>query len=121
VSCIALALRQVNYFPKRRGEPKEATTLNVSFSIDTEPEVQIKELYGHLTITNAGNLLYETELAEKPDVSFVDGCAVFLQIPYDDNNPLHRKLRFAKDEELNLVFSVTKVVLADGHVKTFGQ
>ena len=54
------------------------------------------------------------QLAEKPDVSFTDRHFVFLRIPYDDNNPKHRTLRFAKDSELTPVFTVRKVVLADG-------
>ena len=64
---------------------------------------------------------YETQLAEKPDVSFTDYTFVFLRIPYDDNNPKHRTLRFAKDNELTPVFTVRKVVFADGIEKSFEE
>ena len=46
---------------------------------------------------------------------------VFLRIPYDDSNETHRTLRFAKDNELTPIFTVSKVVLADGIEKTFGN
>ncbi|MEZ6043759.1 MAG: hypothetical protein R3C20_24955 [Planctomycetaceae bacterium] len=39
--------------------------------------------------------------------------------PYDDNNPAHRELRYAKDEEIMPIFKVRRVVLADGIEKRF--
>jgi hypothetical protein len=93
--------------------------LKVTVVIRTEPDVPIKELHGHLAFVKANEIVYETQLAEKPDVSFTDMHPVFLTIPYDDNNPEHRTLRFAKDSELTPVFTVRKVVLADGKEKTF--
>ena len=87
--------------------------------IRTEPDVPIKELYGHLAFIKDNQIVYETQLAEKPDVSFTDSHFVSLSIPYDDNNPKHRTLRFAKDNELTPVFTVRKIVLADGTEKTF--
>ncbi len=93
--------------------------LKVTVMIRTEPQVPIKELEGHLAILKDGKIIYEAQLTEKPDVSFIDNHYVFLSIPYDDNNPNHRTLRFAKDSELTPVFTVRRVVLADGTEKTF--
>jgi hypothetical protein len=93
--------------------------LKVMVMIRTEPDVPIKELHGHLAFVKDNEIIYETQIAEKPDVSFTDSDFVFLRIPYDDNNPKHRTLRFAKDNELTPVFTVRKVVLADGKEKTF--
>jgi hypothetical protein len=93
--------------------------LKVRVWISTEPDVPIKELHGHLVIVKGKEVIYETELAEKPDVSFTDKCFVHLSVPYDDNNSKLRTLRFAKDDELRPVFTVKKVVLADGTVTTF--
>mgnify|MGYP005838896125 CR=1 FL=1 len=87
--------------------------------IRTEPEVPIKELHGHLAFVKDNEIVYETELAEKPNVSFTDWRLVLLILPYDDNNPKHRTLRFAKDNELTSVFTVRKVVLADGTERIF--
>jgi hypothetical protein len=95
--------------------------LKVTVLIRTEPDVPIKEVYGHLAFIKDDQIVYETQLAEKPDVSFTDSCCVILRIPYDDNNPKHRTLRFAKDGELTPVFTVRKVVLADGTEKTFEE
>jgi hypothetical protein len=94
-------------------------TLTVMVMIKTERGVPIKELYGHLAFIKDEEIVYETQVAEKPKVSFTDRHFVFLRILYDDNNPKHRTLRFAKDSELTPAFTVRKVVLADGKEKTF--
>jgi len=93
--------------------------LKVEVVIRTEPDLPIKELYGHLAFMKGEEIVYETQVAEKPKVSFTDMHFVFLRIPYDDDNPKHRTLRFAKDSELTPVFTVRKVVMADGKEKTF--
>ena len=93
--------------------------LKITVFIDTEPDVPTREVHGHLAIVKDEKILYETQVAEREDVSFVNGCAVFLKVPYDDNNQTHRTLRYAKDSELKIVFSVSRVVLADGTVKDF--
>jgi hypothetical protein len=94
-------------------------TLKVEVMIRTERDVPIKELYGHLAFVKDNQIVYETSVAEKPDVSFTDLHFVFLRIAYDDSNAKLRTLRFAKDKELTPIFTVSKVVLADGTVKTF--
>lgn len=94
-------------------------TLKVEVCIKTEPDVPIKELYGELSIFKDDQLLYQTQIAHKPDVSFVESCYINLRFPYDDSNPKHRTLRFSKDNELKLMFTVEKVVQADGKVKSF--
>jgi hypothetical protein len=76
-------------------------------------------VHGHLAFVKDNEIIYETQLAKKEDVSFTDLTFVFLSIPYDDNNPKHRTLRFAKDSELTPVFTVRKVVFADGKEKSF--
>ncbi len=101
-----------------RGKPD---SLKVMVAIETERGIPIKELHGHLAFVKDGKTIYETRLAEKPDVSFTDRHFVFLTVPYDDANADHRTLRFAKDDELRPVFTVSKVVLADGTVKSFEQ
>jgi DNA-directed RNA polymerase subunit RPC12/RpoP len=93
--------------------------LKVSLVIRTEPDLPIKELHGHLAFIKEGEVIYETELTEKPNVSFTDRHFVFLRVQYDDSNANHRTLRFAKDSELTPVFNVRKVLLADGEEKTF--
>lgn len=95
--------------------------LRVTLIIKTEPDLPLKELHGHLAFVKDGKIIYETQLAEKPNVSFVGAHAVILSIPYDDKNQTHRTLRFAKDNELTPVFTVSKVVLADGKLKTFDK
>jgi hypothetical protein len=96
--------------------------LTLKVRIGTEPHLPIKELHGHLAFVIDDKVIYETQVAEKPDVSFTDRCLVWPKIdPYDDNNPMHRTLRYAKDDELKPVFTVSKVVLADGTVKTFAS
>jgi hypothetical protein len=97
----------------------EGRNLRILVYIRTERDLPIKELYGHLAIRKDDKILHERDIAEKPDVSFTDGCAVIFRIPYDDNNPTHRTLRYAKDSELTLIFTVRKVVLADRTEKTF--
>jgi DNA-directed RNA polymerase subunit RPC12/RpoP len=89
--------------------------------VETERDVPIKELYGHLAFLKDGQIVYETKLAEKPKLSFTDTHRVILRVPYDDGNEKNRTLRFAKDNELTPVFTVTKVVLADGKEKIFGN
>ena len=94
--------------------------LTLKLIVRTEPEIQIKELYGNLVFIKDKKIIYESKVAETPDVSFIDRCFVFLKIdPYDDNNPSHRTLRYAKDNELTPVFTISKVVLANGTEKTF--
>jgi hypothetical protein len=93
--------------------------LKVTVMIRTEPDVPIKELHGHLAIVKDNEIIYETQLAEKKELSFTDYTFVYLRIPYDDSNPKHRTLRFAKDSELTPVFTVKKVVFADGKEKHF--
>lgn len=93
--------------------------LKVNLMIRTEPDLPIKELHGHLAFIKDGEVVYETELAEKPDVSFTNSHFVILRVQYDDSNAKHRMLRFAKDSELTPVFTVRRVVLADGKEKTF--
>jgi hypothetical protein len=95
--------------------------LKVTVMITTESDVPIKELHGHLAFVKDNEIIYETQLAEKPDVSFTDTHFVLLRIDYDDNNSKHRTLRFAKDDELTPVFTVRKVVLANGVEKTFEE
>lgn len=93
-------------------------TLNVM--IRTEPGLPIKALHGHLAFVKDERIIYEDQIAEKPDVSFTDSCFVHLKInQYDDDDETHRTLRYAKDNELTPVFTVSKVVLADGIEKTF--
>ena len=88
--------------------------------VRTEPEVPIKELHGNIVFIKDKKIIYTAKIAEKPDVSFTDHCFVWLKIaPYDDDNQTHRTLRFAKDNELTPVFTVSRVVLADGTEKTF--
>jgi hypothetical protein len=99
----------------------DGRNLFLKLAIRTEPDLPIKEVHGHLALVKDGKIIYETQLAEKPEVSFTDITGVFLSIPYDDNNPTHRTLRFAKDKELTPVFTVSKVVLADGIEKNFGK
>jgi len=93
--------------------------LKVNVMIRTEPDVPIKELHGHLAIVKGNEIIYETQLAEKEEVSFTDYTFVFLRFQYDDSKPKHRTLRFAKDSELTPVFTVEKVVFADGKEKHF--
>jgi hypothetical protein len=88
--------------------------LKIEVRISTPPNVPIKELYGKMSFIKDNHVIYETQIADKPKVSFTDYDFVFLRIPYDDSNANHRTLRFAKDEELTPVFTVSKVVLADG-------
>ena len=47
-------------------------TLKVEVMIRTEPDVPIKEIHGHLAFIKDDQIVYETQLAEKPDVSFTD-------------------------------------------------
>jgi hypothetical protein len=93
--------------------------LKIQVFIRTEPDLPIKELYGHLAILKEDKILHEREIAEKPDISFSDVCVVIFTIPYDDNSPTDRTLRYAKDSELMLVLTIRKIVLADGKVRTF--
>ena len=94
--------------------------LYMTLYIRTEPDLVIKELHGHLKVLKNEKIIYETQIKEKPDLSFKDGCFVSQTIrPYDDNNEAHRTLRYAKDSELTPVFTVARVVLADGTEKTF--
>ena len=97
----------------------ERSMLEVSVIIRTEPGVPIKELHGHLAFLSGNEVIYEERLAEKPKVSFIDRHHVFLRILYDDNDHKYRTLRFARDNELTPVFTVRKVVLADGKEKVF--
>ncbi|MFW6106593.1 MAG: hypothetical protein ACOC8H_00360 [bacterium] len=104
------------------GYGDEPTTykLTLKVRVRTEPDIPIKELHGQLAFVKDGRVIYEARVVEKPDVSFTDSCLVWLKIdPYDDNNPTHRVLRYTEDDELRPVFSVSKVVLADGTEKTF--
>lgn len=93
--------------------------LKIKVLVRTEPNLPIKELHGKLAFIKNNEVIYETQIIEKPDVSFTDIHFVHLLIAYDDNNPNHRTLRFTKDEELTPVFTVHKVVFADGTEKTF--
>jgi len=94
--------------------------LTMWVAIKTEPDLPIKELYGHLAFVKDGSTVYETQVAAKPDVSFTDSTVLWVKIdPYDDTNQTHRTLRYAKDSELTPIFTVRKVVLADGKEKTF--
>jgi hypothetical protein len=102
------------------GSGKREYRLKMFLWIRTEPNLVIKELYGHLKILKAGTVIYETPIEEKPDVSFKDRCIVLHVIsPYDDTNEAHRTIRYGKDNELTPVFVASKVVLADGTQKTF--
>jgi hypothetical protein len=98
---------------------EKSRKLKVTVEITTEPDVPIRELHGRLVFVKDGQVVYATQVAEKPDVSFTNWHLVFLRIPYDDNDASHRTLRFAKDSELTPVFTVSKIVLADGTEKTF--
>jgi hypothetical protein len=94
--------------------------LNMFLNIRTEPNLVIKELYGRLRIQKDQKTIYETPIAHKPDLSFKNNCYVMHKInPYDDTNEVHRTLRYAEDTELAPIFTVSKVVLADGTEKTF--
>jgi hypothetical protein len=94
--------------------------LNIFLNIRTEPNLVIKELYGHLELRKDKKTVYEAPIVHIPDVSFKNKCLVLHTInPYDDNNDVHRTLRYAEDNELTPVFTVSKVVLADGTEKTF--
>jgi hypothetical protein len=93
-------------------------TLTLRLFIRTPPDLPIKELHGHLAIVKDGKIIYETQVSEKPDISFTNLCLVSVRIdPYDDNNEAHRTLRFAKDNELTPTFTMSRVVLADGTVR----
>lgn len=94
-------------------------TLTLCFVIYTEPDIPIKNLYGHLAIIKDGRVLYETFIEDENDVSFTDRTVVLLDITYNDNDPIHRELRFTDLSELKPVFTIQKVDLADGTVKTF--
>jgi hypothetical protein len=86
--------------------------------IQTEPDLPIKELHGHLAFVKDKKTIYEVRIAEKSDVSYTDSHLVWIKIdPYDVNNETHKTLRYAKDDELTPVFTVSKVVLADGEEK----
>lgn len=96
--------------------------LRLSVRLDTEPDIPIKEVHGVLFFTKGKTVVYQTEVSYQPDVSFTDACLISHKIdPYDDDNPTHRELRYAKDEELIPHFKVNRVVLADGEEKTFGK
>lgn len=95
--------------------------LKIGVGIETEPNAPIKELYGHLAFIKNNEVVYEAQISEKEKVSFVDYTYVILRIPYDDSNPKHRTLRFSKDSELTPIFTVRRVVFADGKEKKFGQ
>ena len=102
------------------GERPATYRLTLKVLVRTEPNVPMKELHGHLAFVKDGEIIYETQIGEKPDVSFTDRCLVWLAIdPYDDDNKSHRTLRYAKDTELTPVFTVNRVVLADGTERTF--
>jgi hypothetical protein len=107
--------RNINF-----GNKPDTYQLTLKVRVRTEPEMPIKELHGKMVFIKDKEIIYEAEVAEKPDVSFTDSCLVWLTIdPYDDNNEKQRTLRYAKDNELTPVFTVSKVVLADGTQKTF--
>jgi len=113
------------WFGKRSRELDSTYTsgrywLNMSLIVSTEPNLVVKELHGHLKILKDQKVIYETRIEEKPDKSFKDRCFVMHTInPYDDTNETHRTLRYAENNELTPVFTVSKVVLADGTEKTF--
>lgn len=87
--------------------------------INTEPGVPMREVYGRLQFVKNGKVLYSVQVAEKRSISFVDFVTLYIEIPYNDNNPGLRELRFASKDEINLMFNAQKVVLADGTVRTF--
>ena len=102
------------------GDQPHTYQLTLKVRVRTEAEIPIKELHGNMVFIKDTKIIYEAKVAEKPDVSFTDSCLVWLKIdPYDDNNEKHRTLRYAKDNKLTPVFTVSKVVLADGTEKTF--
>jgi hypothetical protein len=94
-------------------------TLNIRLMVRTEPDIPIKELHGYLGFVKDNRLIYQTQIAERKNISFTDYTFIVVRIPYDDNNPIHRALRFSKDSELTPVFRIRKVVFADGQEKTF--
>ena len=99
---------------------KSTYRLTMLMRINTEPDLPIKELYGKLVFVKGGEVVYEVVIAEKPDVSFTDSCYLYLKVdPYDDENEVHRTLRYSKDDELKPVFTVSEIVLADGKKKVF--
>ena len=94
--------------------------LTLKVRVLTEPDTPITALFGKMAFVKDGNVIYEVAVAEKPDVSFTDRCLTWITVtPYDDKNQTHRTLRYAKDDELVPVFTVSKVVFADGTEKTF--
>ena len=107
--------RNFNY-----GNRPTTFTLTLRVRVRTEPGIPIRELHGDLAFVKDGKVIYEVQVAEKPDVSFTDNCFLWLKVdPYNDHNETHRTLRYAKDNELTPVFTVSKVILADGTEKTF--
>lgn len=102
------------------GDKPASYKLTIKVRVRTEPDVPIKELHGYLAFVKEGKIIYETQIAEKPDVSFTNSYLIWLAVAlYDDNNKSHRTLRYAKDTELTPVFTVSKIVQADGTERTF--
>jgi hypothetical protein len=97
--------------------------LTLWVEISTDPNLPIQELYGRLEFVRAygphiRRTLYEAEVAEKTKKVFTRDVWVSVTIcPYEEWK--HRPLLDAPLEELIPVFTVSRVVLEDGTVKTF--
>ena len=93
--------------------------LIMNFDLHIEADTPIKDVYGHLAIMKDGRVIYETPIADKNGISFTDSTLIHVKIPYDDSNPVHRTLRFDDVENLKPVFTLQKLVLADGREVIF--
>lgn|GEM_PF-1074089 len=94
--------------------------LTLKLRVRTPPNVPIKEVHGRLAFVTDGKPLFTKTIAEVPDVSFTNSLLVWVKIaPYDDSNAVHRDLRYTEESELTPIFSVSRVVFADGTEQQF--
>ena len=94
--------------------------LTLKIRLRTPPNVPIREVHGNMSFLKDGKRLFTQAIAEVPDVSFTDKHFVWLRIaPYDDNNAVHRDLRYTEDSKLTPIFNVSRVVFADGTEQKF--
>jgi hypothetical protein len=103
---------------------RDGSWLSLWVRIHTEPGLRIQELYGRLEFVQSFGTpddcktLYETEVAQKSKKGFTNGVTVLVTVShYERLN--HVKLLKLPLESIIPVFTVSRVVLEDGTVKTF--
>ncbi len=92
--------------------------LTLLVNLRVEPNRIVKSVAGELTFSSGKQVLVSVPIVHEPDVSFEDRTYYRFKIdPYDDSNPVHRKLRF--DDGIQVRFAVTRVEFADGTTQSF--